>query len=87
MARLEITGAGSMAHNSSLGETLFQLGMASSTGRDGAPDLIAAHKWFNLAAMQGHEDAASYRQEIAFELKPGEIAAALKGAREWLRAH
>ncbi len=87
MARLEIAGAGSMAHNNSLGETLFQLGMASSTGRDGQPDLIAAHKWFNLAAMQGHEDAAGYRQEIAFELTTAEVAAALKSAREWLRAH
>ncbi len=87
MARLEITAAGSMAHNNSLGETLFQLGMATSTGRDGQPDMIAAHKWFNLAAMQGHEDAAAYRQEIAFELSAAEIAAALKGAREWLRAH
>lgn len=53
MARLDLTGAAEMAPSNSLDETLFQLGIASSTGQAGESDLIAAHKWFNLSALQG----------------------------------
>lgn len=87
MARLDLTGAAEMAPGNSLDETLFQLGIASSTGHGGEPDLVAAHKWFNLAAMQGHDDAVQYRQEIAGELSAAQIAQAQRDAREWIRAH
>lgn len=87
MARLDVTGAAEMAPGSTLDETLFQLGIASSTGQDGEPDLIAAHKWFNLAALQGNAMAVRYRQEIAEELSEFEIAAAQRAAREWIRSH
>ena len=37
----------------------YDLGVAYSTGSHGvACDLIEAHKWFNLAAVGGHEEAA-----------------------------
>ena len=37
----------------------YDLGVAFSTGSHGAPcDLVEAHKWFNLAATNGHEEAA-----------------------------
>ncbi|MEQ8773696.1 MAG: hypothetical protein RIC51_12790, partial [Erythrobacter sp.] len=37
---------------------LFDLGVAYSTASDGAPsDLVDAHKWFNLAAARGQEEA------------------------------
>ena len=32
---------------------LFDLGLAYSTGNGVGVDYIAAHKWFNLAAMRG----------------------------------
>jgi TPR repeat protein len=86
MARFDMTGAG-MAQTNSLGDTLFQLGMAASTGREGPADLVSAHKWFNLAALKGHEDAAAYRHEIALELSPAEVAEAQRAAREWIRTH
>jgi TPR repeat protein len=85
MARLDLTGAAETGSSNGLDETLFQLGIASSTGRDGEPDLIAAHKWFNLAAMQGNGEAARYRQEIAAELSAAQIAEAQRAAREWIR--
>ena len=84
MARLDLTGASEMAPTSSLDETLFQLGIANSTGQSGEADLIAAHKWFNLAAMQGNDDAARYRQEIAMEMTTSDIAQAQRAAREWI---
>ena len=87
MARLDMTAAAETGPGTSIDETLFQLGIASSTGRSGEPDLIAAHKWFNLAAMQGNDAAAIYRQEIASEMTAADIAKAQREAREWVRAH
>jgi len=65
----------------------FDLGVAYSTGSHGAPcDLIEAHKWFNLAALGGYEDAAQCRSDIAEEMTAREIAEAQRRAREWLNA-
>ena len=86
MAHFDMTGAAETGPSNSIDETLFQLGIASSTGRDGEPDLVAAHKWFNLAAMQGNGQAARYRQEIALELTAAQVALAQRAAREWIRA-
>jgi TPR repeat protein len=61
----------------------FDLGMTCATGAE-APDLVSAHKWFNLAAMHGDEQAGARRTEIAAELSASEIAAAQRAARDWL---
>ena len=50
-------------------------------------DYVAAHKWFNLAAMQGNKDATRMRVEIAAEMSKTEIAAAQRAARDWLTRH
>lgn len=65
-------------------DALFILGIRYSTGRDVDHDPIAAHKWFNLAAMMGHEGALTARAELARELKPAQIAEAQRQARAWL---
>ncbi len=65
-------------------DALFELGMMYSTGRDVEPDLITAHKWFNLAALRGNRAARDYRVEIAGEMTEAQIAEAQKYAREWL---
>ena len=63
----------------------FDLGVAYSTGVNGLEcDLVEAHKWFNLAAVSGHDEAAQCRQEVAEELSSREIAEAQRRAREWL---
>lgn len=65
----------------------FDLGVAFSTGSHGAScDLIEAHKWFNLSAVAGHEEAAVCRAEVADEMTAREIAEAQRRAREWLAA-
>ncbi len=65
----------------------FDLGVAFSTGSHGAPcDLVEAHKWFNLAALGGHEEAAWCRADISEEMTAREIAEAQRHAREWLRS-
>ena len=65
-------------------DALFILGTRYSTGRDVEHDLVAAHKWFNLAAMMGHEDARHSRAELAREMSADRIAAAQRLARAWL---
>jgi len=68
-------------------EAFFDLGMAFSTGSDTiAVDLVEAHKWFNLAAVGGHDNAAACRADIADDMTAREIAEAQRRAREWLRA-
>ncbi len=69
------------------GDVLFDLGMIYSTGRNGAVDLIAAHKWFNLAALRGRVDAISLRREIAELMSDVEIALAQREARAWMTTH
>ena len=69
------------------GDVLFDLGMIYSTGRNGAVDLIAAHKWFNLAALRGRVDAITLRREIAELMSDVEIAMAQREARAWMTTH
>ena len=65
----------------------FDLGVAYSTGSHGVPcDLVEAHKWFNLAATNGHDGAPQCRADIADEMTAREIAEAQRRAREWLRS-
>ena len=47
------------------GDVLFDLGMLYASGRSGLVDLVAAHKWFNLAALKGRVDAIALRREVA----------------------
>ncbi|MFL6730612.1 MAG: hypothetical protein ACJ8E3_07275 [Sphingomicrobium sp.] len=66
-------------------DALFELGITYSTGRGGAPvDLIEAHKWFNLAALNGSTRGQECRAEIACEMTAREIAEAQRQARAWL---
>ena len=65
-------------------DLLFQRGLYWSSGRSGVVNLVAAHKWFNLAAVRGVEAAKSWRNQLAAEMTTGQIAEAQKLAREWL---
>ncbi|MDU6376707.1 MAG: hypothetical protein E6575_21925, partial [Bradyrhizobium sp.] len=62
-------------------DVLFELGMLYASGRDGIVDLIAAHKWFNLAALKGRVDAVAMRREVAEQMSDADIAAAQREAR------
>lgn len=68
-------------------DALFDLAMAFSTGSHGVEvDMVEAHKWFNLAAVGGHDEAAQCRADISDEMTAREIAEAQRRAREWMRA-
>jgi uncharacterized protein len=68
-------------------QEFLRLGMMCSTGMSGAADMVAAHKWFNIAAMRGNTEAARLRREVADEMSEGEIAAAQRAARDWITRH
>jgi TPR repeat protein len=65
----------------------FARGMNFSAGAGVAIDLVEAHKWFNIAAMCGHGDAARLRREIAEQMSDAEIGCAQRAARDWLKEH
>jgi len=86
MARFDMTGFADMAAGSSA-EALFELGLIYATGRNCDPDVVAAHKWFNIAAFRGCGPAKTRREELAAEMSRDQIAAAQRAAREWLTTH
>jgi len=68
-------------------DALYELGVVFSTGTHGiGVDLIEAHKWFNLAALNGSERGQACRADIAEEMTAREIAEAQRQARAWLAA-
>jgi TPR repeat protein len=68
-------------------DLLFERGLYWASGRSGVVNLVAAHKWFNLAALKGRPDAISLRREVAELMSDAEIAEAQREARAWISAH
>lgn len=68
-------------------EDCFGLAMVYSAGAGVTVDLVQAHKWFNIAAMRGHKDAARLRREVAEQMSDTEIGCAQRAARDWIKAH
>ena len=68
-------------------DVLFERGLYWASGRSGVVNLVAAHKWFNLAASKGRSDAIAMRREVAELMSDAEIAAAQRDARAWITAH
>ncbi|MGP3712068.1 sel1 repeat family protein [Brucella sp. RRSP16] len=66
---------------------LLEMGMKYAIGRDCEIDVVEAHKWLNIAAIRGSEKAARMRNQVAATMSKGELAAALRGAREWMTTH
>lgn len=83
MTSMEIAAGGAEPANA---EDCFGLGMVFSAGAGVAVDLVQAHKWFNIAAMKGHAEAARMRREIAAEMSDAEIGQAQRAARDWLKS-
>ncbi|OUR75666.1 hypothetical protein A9Q83_16840 [Alphaproteobacteria bacterium 46_93_T64] len=68
-------------------EAQYRTGLVFAIG-DGVPiDLVTAHKWLNLAAMNGVVEARESRAEISHDMSHDEISAAQRLAREWYLSH
>jgi uncharacterized protein len=86
VARFEIldSNMAPLGEGAASADMLFELGIMYSVGREMPVDLVAAHKWFNLAAMKGNVEAIRLRREIADQMSDREIATAQRAARAWL---
>ena len=71
---------------SAIPDVLFERGLYWASGRSGVVNLVAAHKWFNLAALKGRADAIALRREVAEMMSEVEIAMAQREARAWMTA-
>lgn len=89
MARISMgePGQAEITPNAATADILFELGMMYCLGRDVPQDYVTAHKWFNLAALKGNEDARLYRRELAQEMTPAQVAEAQRQARAWITLH
>jgi TPR repeat protein len=68
-------------------DALFERGLYWASWRACVVNLVAAHKWFNLAASKGRVDAVALRREVAELMSDAEIATAQREARAWMTAH
>ena len=68
-------------------EALYDLGLLYATGQGVPQDFVAAHMWFNLAAMKGIARARVDRAEVARDMSEMEIAEAQRQARAWLHSY
>ena len=89
MARFEMAAAdiAAMAPAGATGESYYELGLMYAAGRSVPLDLVAAHKWLNVAVAKGFREAAQRRAELAAEMSAAEIATAQREARLWLTRH
>jgi len=88
MARMEMGDLGATsAGQANTADALFELGLRYCLGRGVDRDYVAAHKWFNLAALKGNTAARDYRCEISREMDSTQIAEAQRQARAWLTVH
>ncbi|TCL76238.1 sel1 repeat family protein [Rhizobium sp. BK251] len=88
MARFEMQNAematmGGEAH----ADIFCEMGLMYATGRGCSINLIAAHKWLNIAAIKGCDRAAELRADVAATMSKMELAEALRAAREWMTMH
>ena len=66
-------------------DEMYRMGIEASTpGLGTETDLVTAHKWFNLAALEGNEMAKEYRKQLTLEMSSQDVAEAQRMAREWL---
>jgi len=71
------------AANQGVIEVQFSLAGMYFMGQGVPQDYVEAHKWWNLSASLGENDAAAARDEAASQMTPAQIAEAQRLAREW----
>jgi len=87
MARMEVGEIGTAGAPANTADLFFELGLKYCLGQGVDRDYVAAHKWFNLAALKGNAAARDYRSEISREMDSAQIAEAQRQARDWLTVH
>ena len=65
----------------------YNLGLMYDAGTGVPQDYIQAHMWYSIAGMTGESVPLSYRDYVAREMTPAELAEAQKLKNEWLEKH
>lgn len=63
------------------------LGLIYAVGKGCQRDVVAAHKWLNIAAIKGSQRAEALRADLSRKMNKAELAEALRAAREWMTVH
>ena len=88
MARFEIQVSEMATMGGAIKADVFcEMGLIYATGRGCNVDLVAAHKWLNIAAIKGCDHAAELRAELASNMSKSQLAEALRAARDWMTTH
>jgi TPR repeat protein len=88
MARFEIQNSEmSMTGGETRADVFCDMGLMYATGRGCPVDVVAAHKWLNIAAIKGSDRAAELRADLAHTMSKADLATALRAAREWMTVH
>lgn len=65
------------------GHAMFMLGRLYHNAHGVPMDVVRAHMWYNLATAHGYDEGKRWRDRLADEMTPSQIAEAQKLAREW----
>lgn len=88
MARFDLQNASNATMGGENRADVFcEMGLMYATGRGCDIDLVAAHKWLNIAAIKGSDRAAALRADLAMSMSKPDLAMALRAAREWMTMH
>ena len=89
MARFDFqtSESAAMMGGTARAEVFCNMGLMYATGRGCDVDLVAAHKWLNIAAIKGCARAAELRADLAATMDKADLATALRAARDWMTMH
>ena len=87
MARYDMNNSEAAMGGETRADVFCEMGLMYATGRGCDIDLVAAHKWLNIAAIKGSDRAASMRADLSQSMSKMELAQALRAAREWMTMH
>ncbi|MGE3976104.1 MAG: tetratricopeptide repeat protein [Nitrospira sp.] len=65
------------------GPAMFLIATYYAKARGVPKDIVQAYQWYNLAAANGHEDGVKWRDRLALNMTPTQIAQAQFLARNW----
>ena len=65
------------------GQAMFVIATYYAKARGVPKDVVQAYQWYNLAAASGHEEGAKWRDRLAMNMTPAQIAQAQFLARNW----
>ncbi len=71
------------AANGGSAVAMAKLGLMYKLGSGVLQDFVRAHMWFTLAGARGYKFAAAFRDGLAKEMTPAQLAEAERLAREW----